>query len=140
MFVGDDLAAATGGVHPAIALRSTADMAQHLVAHFGVARFDAWVASPDTQPGARQIYGCGLNVATGCGPGVARRLRALADAGLVCLFAPRRVRADGDRNHPFDFIAVRTAKPVPKGFPCLVEPAAAPRAPIVVKLPRRGEG
>ena len=135
--VGTGLEAATGGVHPAIRLASTADMAAHVRAHFGVARFDAWLAG--AQPNARQLYGCGLNVATGCAPGVAARMRALADAGLVVLFAVRRVRADGDRAHPFDFLAVRTGKPVTKGFPVLAVVAASPRRVVVQKLPPRAK-
>lgn len=131
---GDDLAATVA--HPSIAARSTADMAEHLRTHFDVARFDEWVIT--AQPGGRQIYGAGRDVTTGCAPMVAARMRALADAGLVRLFQPRRIRPDGDTGHPFDFVAIRTEKPVPKGFPQLPPVAAKPRAPVVVKLPKRG--
>lgn len=131
---GDDLASV---VHPAIRLCSTADKAEHLRLHFGVARFDDWVVT--AQPNARQIYGAGWNVAAACGPGVAARMRALAEAGLVLLAAPRRVRADGDTTHPFDFVAIRTSKPVPRGFPALGPVAVKPCATVVVKLPKRGD-
>ncbi len=137
-FAGDDLASAVGGEHPAIRLCSTAEKAEHLRAHFTVDRFDAWVIK--AQPNARQIYGAGWSVADGCGPGVAARMRALAEAGLVLLAASRRVRADGDTAHPFDFVAIRTSKPVPKGFLQLPPVAAKPRSPVVVKLPKRGGG
>jgi hypothetical protein len=134
---GDDLASVAGAVHPAITPRSTAEMVEHLHAHFGVERFDEWVVK--AQPNARQIYGAGWNVTTGCARGVAARMRALAEAGLVLLAAPRRTRPDGDTAHPFDFVAIRTSKPVPKGFPALAPVAAKPRAPVVVKLPKRGD-
>ena len=131
---GDDLTSVT---HPVIKLCSTADKAEHLRLHFGVARFDAWVVT--AQPNARQIYGAGWNVAAACGPGVAARMRALCEAGLVLLAAPRRNRPDGDTAHPFDFVAIRTSKPVPKGFPALGPVAVRPRSPVVVKLPKRGD-
>jgi len=108
-----------GEVHPAITRRGTAEMASHIRAHFTVARFDEWVSSARTRPGARVLYGCGLHASTACAPGVARRMMAMAEAGLVQLFQPRRRRADGDTLHPFDYIAIRTTKPVPPGFPKL---------------------
>ena len=113
----DDLVTATGGGHPSVSLRSTEEMARHVRAHFDVARFDDWVASAKTRPGSMQLYGCGTHASTACAPGVAKRMRALADAGLVELFQRRRI--DGDPAHPFDYLAVRTAKPAPKGFPAL---------------------
>ena len=136
--VGDDLASVAGGVHPAMTPRSTAEMADHLRRHFGIDRFDAWVVT--AQPNARQIYGAGWNVACACAPGVAARMRALCEAGLVMLAAPRRARADGDTAHPFDFVAIRTSKPAPKGFPALPPVAKRPVSPVVVKLPKRKDG
>ena len=79
------------------------------------AHFDAWVQS--AQPGARVIYGMGIDARSGSAPGVAKRMRALGEVNLVRLHY-LRVRKD-DRQFPFDFIAVRTRKPVPKGFPLL---------------------
>jgi hypothetical protein len=105
--------------HPATMARSVAEMAEHVRTHFGVDRFDAWVQS--AQPGARQIYGVGIHAASAAGPGVARRMRALSEVGLVRLHNPR-VRRDPD--YPFDFIAVRTSKPVPKSFPLLAGAAS----------------
>ena len=100
--------------HPAVQPRSVADMAEHLRTHFGVARFDEWIIK--AQPGARQIYGVGVFVAGACAPGVARRMRDLYDAGLITM-CQRRARADV--GFEFDYIAIRTKKPVPKGFPNL---------------------
>lgn len=110
---------AVGTEHPAIALRSVAEMAEHLRDHFSVDRFDVWVQT--AQPGARQIYGVGVHAASAAGPGVARRMRALCEVGLVRL---HNVRVRKDATYPFDFIAVRTKRPVPKGFPSLVAAAS----------------
>lgn len=100
-----------------IPMRSTAEKAQALRDHFGVERFDEWLVT--AQPGAQILYGVGAHAVEAAAPGVAARMRHLSDHGLVHLFAPRRQRADGDFQHPFDFLAVRSSAPVPKGFPNL---------------------
>ena len=104
------------------AQRSTAEMVRRFNARRTVADFDGWVAG--AQPGAKQVYGFGRNAATDCPAGVRDRMWALAAAGLVYLFQPRVVRADGDTNFPFDFTAIRSSKPLPGAWPNL------PAAPI----------
>jgi hypothetical protein len=98
------------GSHPAISM-SVADLADQVKSH-PPSHFDRWVAA--AQPGACIVYGIGLDAPSAAGPGVARRMMKLHDAGLVRLHL---VRARRDGAFPIDFIAVRRAKPVPKGFP-----------------------
>jgi hypothetical protein len=99
-----------GGAHPDISM-SVADLADQ-VKRLPPSHFDKWVAT--AQPGSRVIYGIGLDAPSAAGAGVARRMMKLHDAGLVRLHL---VRARRDGSYPIDFIAVRRAKPVPKGFP-----------------------
>ena len=106
----------------AVAQRSTAEMVRGFNSRRTVADFDGWVAA--AQPGAKQVYGFGRNAATDCPAGVRDRMWALAAAGLVYLFQPRVVRADGDTNFPFDFTAIRSSKPLPGAWPNL------PAAPV----------
>ena len=100
-------------VHHAIALQSVGGTADHLRS-LTPDYFDAWVAT--AQPGARVIYGMGIDAHSASGRDVPRRLMRLYEAGLVILHQ-KRSRIDGQ--YPIDFIAVRRAKPVPKGFPVL---------------------
>jgi hypothetical protein len=102
--------------HPAIAISSAADLADQVKA-LPVTHFDAWVQA--AQPGARIVYGIGTDAPSASGPGIARRMMKLHDAGLVRLHL---VRSRRDGSFPIDFIAVRRAKPVPKGFPELPRP------------------
>lgn len=116
----DVLSAATlrdAGGHSAI-LSSIADLADQVRA-LPVDHFDRWVMA--AQPGARIVYGIGLDAPSASGAGIARRMMKLCDAGLVRLHL---VRVRSDAGYPIDFIAVRRAKPVPKGFPNL--PVVAP--------------
>ena len=92
-----------------------AEMALRLRTHFGVDRFNAWVVG--AKPGAQQIYGVGVSALTAASPGVARRMRDLQEAGLVQL-VQRRARVHPD--FPFDYLAVRTSRPMPVGFPKLL--------------------
>lgn len=105
--------------HPATMARSVAEMAEHVRTHFGPARYDDWVAK--AQPGAQQIYGVGVNANTAAGPGVAARMRELSAAGLVTFKQHRH--ADRPADYRYDYVAVRTGKPLPKGFPALPMPA-----------------
>ena len=98
-------------INAAIALRSVAGTAEQIRA-LTVADFDAWVQA--AQPGARRIYGMGIDAHSASGRDVPKRLMALYEAGLVIL---HQKRARIDAGYPIDFIVVRRAKPVPKGFP-----------------------
>jgi len=71
----------------AIALRSVAAMALHLRETMTAEMFDAWTET--AQPGARQIYGVGIDAHSASCPGVAKRMRELSDAGLVRLHLVR---------------------------------------------------
>lgn len=121
-FVDDDQ------VHSATMLRSVADMAEHVRTHFGPARYDDWVAK--AQPGAQQIYGVGVNANTAAGPGVAARMRELSAAGLVTF--KQHKHADRPADYRYDYVAVRTGKPVPKGFPALPVPVAPGAGKVTV--------
>lgn len=101
----------------AISLNSVGDVADMIRAR-SPEFYDAWVQA--AQPGARLIYGMGIDAPSASGRGVAGRLRALSEAGLVRLHL---VRARRDGEFPIDFLVVRRAKPVPKGFPVLPRPA-----------------
>jgi hypothetical protein len=105
-------------------------MAADVRAGCTVARIDEWVAK--SQPGARRIYGIGLSAGEAAGEGVAARVRALADCGLVQLFAVRAEPAGGA--HPFDFLIVRTRREVPPAFPALPVRAFKPGKVTVIKL------
>ena len=77
--------------------------------------YDTWVMK--AQPGAREIYGMGIDAPSAGGPGTAHRLRKLSEAGLVRLHLVRA--RPHDSAYPIDFVVVRRAKPVPKGFPAI---------------------
>lgn len=85
----------------------------------GVDAVDEWVVTG--QPTSRHLYGQGLCLMEACAPAVAMRMRALSEAGLVRLHqAPI-----GKPMHGFcrevHFFAIRTKRPVPKGFPALAK-------------------
>lgn len=74
---------------------------------------DEWLRV--AQPGARQLYGVGSHASTACGEGVPELMRHAAAAGVVQLLQRRRCAEDCAAGYPFDYLAVRTAKPWPAG-------------------------
>lgn len=109
---------------------SRAQQAADVRAGCTVERIDVWVAK--SQPNARRIYGIGLTAGEAAGEGVAARVRALADCGLVQLFAVRREAPGGAL--PFDFLMVRTAREVPPAFPMLPARAFKPAKVTTIKI------
>ena len=107
-------------------IRSTADMVARFNARRTPGDFDLWLTGdangPAAQPGATQVYGFGCSISTDCPPAIAKRMAELAAAGLIWIWQRRTMRHDGDTRYPFDFLAVRTTKPLPASFPKLPRP------------------
>lgn len=73
-----------------------------------IARLREWVAM--AKPGARIVYGHGRHLAEACPAQVGEWMReVLQQRGFVAL---HQQRASGK----FDYLAIRTAKPFPKGI------------------------
>lgn len=81
------------------------------------ADFDAWVVK--AQPRAQMLYGVGFCAVQAAPAGVALRMRMLADAGLVITTTQRQPKRAGGQ---LQYLAIRTARPVPAGFPRLPVP------------------
>ncbi len=112
---------------------STAAMVDRFRARWSVDDFDGWVAA--AQPGATRVYGFGVSASTAAGPGVAARMRELADHGLVVTLQRRAVRPDGCLDYPFDYLVSRTTRPCPKRFPALGPLPVAPPPVAVIPPP-----
>lgn len=99
----------------------TAAQAADIRAGVTVARVNDWVAG--AQARSQLLYGMGFSAAESAAEGVAARLLAMSEAGLVMLVAQRvKARADGDRMHPQNFLAIRTSVALPPCWPAMPVP------------------
>lgn len=81
------------------------------------AHYDEWLI--EAQPGARVPYAVGICLTEGCPADVAERMRELSAHGLVRLHQ-MPIGRPGGACRVVNYIAVRTQRPVPKGFPALI--------------------